>query len=285
MNPYTGDIIQIDNHLSGFFAFILKGHMRLWLPKQVGEQVVGVSILLFILLIVSGFILWLPKQKKTLKKRLKFDWKSTTKWRRKNFDLHTVIGFYICSFALVAAFTGAMISYNWLKYVVYVSSGGDKVAQFIIPENNSKFDPQDTKVLPIDNLVVKLLKESPNAESFELHYPNSKEESIYVEVSNSKGLYYDSDYRFFDQNTLEEIETPGIFGKYSDAKVADKIVRMHYDIHVGAIGGILGKIIAFLVSLVTASLPVTGVLLWYGRKFKKPKDAGFNKKELLKNIT
>ena len=57
MNHYTGDIIQIDNHLSGFFAFILKGHMRLWLPKQVGEQVVGVSILLFILLIVSGFIL------------------------------------------------------------------------------------------------------------------------------------------------------------------------------------------------------------------------------------
>lgn len=82
-------------------------------------------------------------------------------------------------------------------------------------------------------------------------------------------MYYDSDYRFFDQNTLEEIETPGIFGKYKDAKLADKILRMNYDIHIGAIGGIAGKIIAFLVSLIIATLPVTGILLWYGRKYKK----------------
>jgi uncharacterized iron-regulated membrane protein len=33
-----------------------------------------------------------------------------------------------------------------------------------------------------------------------------------------------------------------------------------------------GKIIAFLVSLLTATLPVTGVLLWYGRKYKKEKE-------------
>lgn len=269
VNPYSREIIQIDDHLSGFFAFILKGHMRLWLPKAIGEQIVGVSILLFIFIIISGFILWIPKQKKALKKRLSFRWKPTTRWKRKNFDLHTIIGLYICTFALVAAFTGAMVSYNWLKYVVYVSSGGDKVPQFIIPENNSKAIAQDKNVFPIDQLIVKLSQESPEAESYELHYPSSVDESIYVEVSNSKGVYYDSDYRFFDQNTLEEIETATIFGKYSDAKVADKIVRMHYDIHVGAIGGLAGKIIAFLVSLVTASLPVTGVLMWYGRKYNK----------------
>lgn len=49
----------------------------------------------------------------------------------------------------------------------------------------------------------------------------------------------------FDQHTLEEIETPSIYGKYENAKVADKILRMNYDIHIGAIGGIAGKIIAF----------------------------------------
>ncbi|WP_262710408.1 PepSY domain-containing protein [Psychroserpens sp. NJDZ02] len=58
-----------------FFAFILKGHMRLWLPKSIGEQVVGVSILLFIIIIISGFILWLPKKRKNLKQRITFDWK------------------------------------------------------------------------------------------------------------------------------------------------------------------------------------------------------------------
>lgn len=270
LNPYTGNVIQVDDHFTGFFAFILKGHMRLWLPKEIGEQVVGVSILIFILIIISGFILWLPKKRKNLKQRVKFDWKKSTKWKRKNFDLHSIIGFYVCSLALILAFTGSVMSYNWLKYALYKSVGGEKEALFIIPENKSAANTKDS-VAPMDYLIVKLQKESPNATAYELHYPKTPDESIYVEVSNSEGLYYDADFRFFDQNTLEEIETPSIYGKYKDAKIADKILRMNYDIHIGAIGGIAGKIIAFLVSLLTASLPVTGILLWYGRKYKKRK--------------
>ncbi|MGJ8667191.1 MAG: PepSY-associated TM helix domain-containing protein [Patiriisocius sp.] len=272
LNPYSGKVIQVDNHLTGFFAFILKGHIRLWLPKEIGEQIVGASILIFIIIIISGFILWIPKKRKNLKQRLKFNWKKTTRWKRKNFDLHTIVGFYVCFLALILAFTGSMMSYNWLKYVVYKSTGGEKEVRFIIPENTSEnIGNQD--LIPMDYLIEKLQKELPNAESFELHYPNTLDESIYVEISNSKGIYYDSDFRFFDQNTLQEIETPGIYGKYENAKVADKIQRMNYDIHIGAIGGIAGKIIAFLISLLTASLPVTGVLLWYGRNYKKKKMA------------
>ncbi|MCB4799117.1 PepSY-associated TM helix domain-containing protein [Neotamlana laminarinivorans] len=269
LNPYSGEVIQADDHLSGFFAFILKGHMRLWLPKNIGENIVGASILIFLLIIISGFILWWPKKRKNLKQRVTFDWKKTTRWKRKNFDLHTVVGFYIAIFAFVIAFTGSVISYNWLKYVVYISTGGDKVPAFITPENISDAPTDAYPVKPIDFLIEKLRKESPEAVSYELHYPENDTTSIYVEVANSRGLYYNSDYRFFDQNTLEEIETPAIYGKYKDAKVPDKILRMNYDIHVGAIGGIVGKIIAFLVSLIIASLPVTGGLLWYGRNYKK----------------
>jgi uncharacterized iron-regulated membrane protein len=271
LNPYSGAIIHVEDHLSGFFAFILKGHTRLWLPKDIGEQVVGASILLFVFIIVSGFILWIPKKRKNLKQRLQFMWKPTTRWKRKNFDLHTIVGFYICSLALVLAFTGTIMSYTWLQYVVYKSVGGDKVAEFIIPENISGEFKQDGETVPMDFLIAKLQKELPNAQNIELHYPESETSSIYIEISNTEGIYYDSDFRFFDQNTLEEIETPGVYGKYEDAKVAEKILRMNYDIHIGAIGGLAGKIIAFLVSLITATLPITGIFLWYGRKYKKEK--------------
>lgn len=278
LNPYSGNVLHIEDHLSGFFYFVLKGHMRLWFPKDIGEQIVGASILIFILIIISGFILWIPKKRKNLKQRIKFMWKPTTRWKRKNFDLHTIIGFYICSLALVLAFTGSVMSYNWLKYVVYKSAGGDKVPQFIIPENESETTNLDSETLAIDNLIVKLKKELPNAVSYELHYPKSDSSSVYIEVSNSKDVYYDTDFRFYDQNTLEELETPGVYGKYSDAKVAEKILRMNYDIHIGTIGGLLGKIIAFLVSLLTATLPITGILLWYGRKYKKDKSVVKTKK-------
>jgi uncharacterized iron-regulated membrane protein len=52
-----------------------------------------------------------------------------------------------------------------------------------------------------------------------------------------------------------------------------KLMRMNYDIHVGAILGLPGKILAFFASLLIASLPVTGFMVWWGRrnKAKNPK--------------
>jgi uncharacterized iron-regulated membrane protein len=46
---------------------------------------------------------------------------------------------------------------------------------------------------------------------------------------------------------------------------------MNYDIHVGAIGGLPGKIVAFIISLICASLPVTGFYVWWGKRKKSKK--------------
>jgi uncharacterized iron-regulated membrane protein len=51
-----------------------------------------------------------------------------------------------------------------------------------------------------------------------------------------------------------------------DGAPAGKIVRMNYDMHVGAVLGLPGKLLAFFASLVAASLPVTGFLVWWGMK-------------------
>jgi uncharacterized iron-regulated membrane protein len=59
------------------------------------------------------------------------------------------------------------------------------------------------------------------------------------------------------------------WGKLKEASFAEKLLRMNYDIHIGAILGISGKIFAFLISLLIASLPVTGFLIYLGRKKTK----------------
>src|SRR5690606_3566510 len=45
------------------------------------------------------------------------------------------------------------------------------------------------------------------------------------------------------------------------------------NIHIGAILGLPGKILAFIVSLIAASLPITGLYIWLGRKKKKKQPA------------
>lgn len=269
MNPYTGAVLKQKDNQAGFFGFILKGHVRLWLPEALGTRLVSYSVLLFLVLLISGLILWKPRTNKNWKQRLTFDWNSNTRWKRKNFDLHTVTGFYISLFAFVLVFTGCVMAFNWFYFIAYKATGGDKAPQFIIPNSAENYAALQHDTPVYDKLLPQLYNIYKNAKSFELHYPENDSTAILVEVSQSKGLYYNMDYLFFDQNTLQPIETSSIYGRYKDAKFADKVIRMNYDIHVGAIGGIIGKIIAFLASLICASMPVTGVLLWYGRNYKK----------------
>ncbi|KQC33452.1 sulfite reductase [Nonlabens sp. YIK11] len=267
LNPYTGKLLHTEDHLTGFFAWLLDGHMHLWLPVKIGEQVVGVAILIFLVMLISGIVLWWPKRRKGLKQRLSFQWKDTTRWKRKNFDIHSIGGFYICLFALIFAVSGLAMSYDWFQSGIYKILGGEKEVTFMIPDNPYEFSNKGN-IQPIDRLLPQLWEQYPEADNFEIHYPHAPTSSIYVEVSNTDGVYYDSDYLFFDQTTLAPITSKTIYSTYKDLKLSDKILRMNFDIHVGAIAGLPGKILAFLLSILIASLPVTGFLIYWG-KFKK----------------
>jgi uncharacterized iron-regulated membrane protein len=41
---------------------------------------------------------------------------------------------------------------------------------------------------------------------------------------------------------------------------------MYYDIHIGRIIGLPGQLLLFFSSLIVASLPFSGLLIWIGRK-------------------
>jgi len=46
----------------------------------------------------------------------------------------------------------------------------------------------------------------------------------------------------------------------------EKFAAMSYDLHVGNVLGMPGKVLTFFISLISASLPITGFLIWWGRK-------------------
>lgn len=50
---------------------------------------------------------------------------------------------------------------------------------------------------------------------------------------------------------------------------------MNYDVHVGIIFGLAGKVLAIMVSLIAASLPLTGFMLWWKRANKGKKTSQF----------
>jgi uncharacterized iron-regulated membrane protein len=269
INPYSGKVLEINDMYSGFFRWILDGHFYLWLPHEIGQTIIASATLIFVLMIISGFILWFPKNKKAAKQRFWFQWKEGIKWKRKNYDLHNITGFYVMSIALIFAITGLVWGFPWFAYGYYTLIGGEKSLIYEDPISNQI--AKNKVENPLDKTYQLMVKEYPNAVSIEVHPPETKTSPIAANANLNEGTYWKTDYRYFNQYTLEEQEVKHIYGKLENASISDKIMRMNYDIHTGAVFGLAGKIFAFLISLLIASLPITGFMIWYGRRNKSIK--------------
>ncbi|MBF6640693.1 PepSY domain-containing protein [Flavobacterium sp. J49] len=268
LNPYSGEVLEVADMYSGFFRWILDGHFYLWLPHEIGQTVCASATLIFMFMLITGLILWYPKNRKAAKQRFWFRWREGLKWKRKNYDLHNITGFYVMSIALIFAVTGLVWGFPWFAYGYYTLMGGDKSLVYEDPASKKEISFASVEK-PLDKVFILMKKEYPKAQSIEVHPPESDSGSIAANANLDEGTYWKTDYRYFDQYTLKEKKVNHIYGKLQDATTSDKLMRMNYDIHTGAILGLPGKIFAFLISLLIASLPVTGFLIWYGRRNKK----------------
>lgn len=273
-NPYTAEMLKVKNMDEDFFRIVLMGHYYLWLPPNIGKPIVSSATLVFVFLLISGIVLWWPKNKSAAKQRFQFKWKSATQWKRKNYDLHNILGFYASWVVLIIALTGLIWGFEWFANSVYGRLGGEKSLLFteIFSEKPLK-KIVNPNASAIDLLWEKILIEQPNINAIEVHIPDSDSASIAVNTNTEIGTTWKTDYRYFNQHTLKELSVNHLYGRFQDAKLAEKAIRMNYDVHVGAIFGLAGKVLAFFVSLIAASLPITGFYIWWGRRNKVKKIA------------
>lgn len=269
IDQYTGKVIRVWSEEGDFFHFILHGHYYLWLPEKIGQPVTASVTLVFVVMLISGLILWWPRNKAAAKQRFSVKW--SAKWKRVNYDVHNVFGFYILLIGLLLATTGLIWGFEWFSKGVYYATSGGKALPAEAPPTS------DTTKLAMyksaeDQVFRQLSAKAPQEAGIYVGYAAGNNGSISASVNYRPGTYYKSDNYFFDKNTLAILPADGPYtGEYSKASFANKLRSMNYDIHVGAIAGIPGKIIVFLASLICASLPVTGICIWWGRRHKKIK--------------
>ncbi|SDG75470.1 Uncharacterized iron-regulated membrane protein [Pedobacter terrae] len=279
VNPYTGEVISTEVHQPGesdFFRFILNGHRFLWMPPQIGRAIVNYGTLIFVVLLITGLIWWYPKKwnQSTRNKSFKIKWGAS--FKRLNLDLHNVMGFYALLFLLAIALTGMVYGIKWYSEGIYwVTSGGDKLAEYKRLDSDSTlkgkgYEPEKAMDMAWNRVITR----HPKSMGFYYSFADTADAkaAINITVYPNKGQFYNSQGYTFDQHTLKELKRHDAYSiTYAQASFGEKLRKMNYDIHVGSILGFPGKVLAFLASLIGASLPITGFLVWYGRKFKKKK--------------
>ncbi|MDM1295276.1 PepSY domain-containing protein [Sphingobacterium sp. N143] len=265
VDPYSGRVLGKIDVETNFFWIVRQIHQFLYLRRDVGSVIVGTSVLLFIITLISGLFLWWPKNRKVAVKRLKIDF--STKWKRLNYDLHQVLGFYAFLVAMVIASTGLVWSFKWWETSIYWFMDGKRPNTKI--EEPKHQDSQVTKspVAPLDLIWSDVVKKYSTHQGVFInlvHDASQANVNIYTKGhtwwSASDAYAYDLRNGRAYYKRLQNDKTLGMKWRNSN-----------YDIHVGKIAGLTGMWIAFVASLICASLPVTGFYIWYGRKFKKKK--------------
>jgi len=266
VNPYDGKILHSESVQSNFFVVVEYIHLYLLLPPKIGAMAVGISVLIFLALMITGIILWWPKRKSDRKRSFTIKWNG--RWRRVNYDLHNVLGFYATSIAVILAISGLSIAFDWVTRGIYKTANLGKAHpdEKVVPVSDT------TKMLPnkslssIDIAFEEAQRLSSQAQMYLIYDPARKNESVGVTAYAQSLHFYKSDQYYFDRYNGKLLKLLPHSQKSNGMKMND----MNYDIHVGQILGLPGKIIAFLASLICASLPVTGFIVWLGKR-KKPK--------------
>ena len=264
VDQYTGEI-RGRSERPAFFSVMFRLHR--WLLDSMrpgetvfwGKMVTGTSTLMFVLVLVSGVVIWWPRTLKALKGRLRL---STGKgWGRFWHDLHVAGGIYALLLLLSMALTGLTWSFQWYRtgfYKVFGAEASSGRPGHAAPREAS--GSADTMDIGIWQQVYESLADG-NPDYARISVADGTASVSFDRLGNRRA----SDRYTFDRT---DGDIPGV-QLYADASRASKIRGWIYSVHVGSWGGIVTRIAAFLAALIGASLPLTGYWLWFRRLYLK----------------
>ena len=263
VNPYTGAITgEGATDWREFFHAVEDFHRWLALSgdgRSVGKSLNGAANFLFLFLAMSGVYIWFPRRwsAKHLRAALTPRWKVSGKAR--DFNWHTVIGFWSSLVLIVLTLTGVVISYQWAGNLVYTLTG-NPVPQ---PQGPPGAAPSNQPVeqpfaLPenLDEIWTKAETHTPS-ESISLRLPIAKDAAVFTV---EEGIYWNR----FARSTLTFDVKTGEAAKwepYSEQNSGRQLRSWMRFTHTGESFGFVGQLVGFLACIGGAVLVWTGFAL------------------------
>ncbi|WP_438480021.1 PepSY-associated TM helix domain-containing protein [Oleiharenicola lentus] len=252
VHPQTGEIVS-ERTPSNFFTVMLLLHIRLS-SGAVGNWIVTVSNVFFILLCITGLYLWWPKTLRAMKSVTRFNFK--LKGKAFHWNLHNVSGFWALAVLFIISVTGLMMSYRWASDIFYTASGAPK------PEPAPVVKLADgTPRYPLNDAVAQADAIAPGWETTAV-LPPGRRSGAYTLIIREAGHSENQRSRLYLHGGTGEVLRWDQYKNYSHAR---KLRNYVLPLHQGSIGGVPGRFIAFAACITALTLVITGYVLTWKR--------------------
>ena len=252
INQYTGQILGNRSGAEREASLARRIHLlhtRLF-AGQVGEWIVGVITALTLFMAITGLILWWPRKIIAVM--------TGASWRRINFDLHNVFGFYASAVFLFIALTGMMISFEGVTDPLVTRLNAAPLPQ---PPKQSA-GGQGAAPITVDELAQRAKEALPGAFLKSLTIPNGGKGVVLA------GMKYPEDRTpggrsrvFLDQYSGQALTVLNT----RTAPLGTKIINLKRSAHTGDIFGVATQALYFVTCLMLAGQIVTGFFIWLKR--------------------
>ncbi|WP_313385335.1 PepSY-associated TM helix domain-containing protein [Chishuiella sp.] len=271
VNPFSKEIIKRPSFQKefDFFSWALKGHRTLWLPREIGRPIINYSTLIFLITLLTGLVLWWPKKWTKAIKKQSFTIKWGAKTKRLNYDLHNVLGFYSLIILIIISMTGMFYGLPWFNKFLYWSTSFGKSIEKPkeLKSDITNYNPD--KLSEMMQISWEDAIKSSKLKGYYFTIPKDSVSTINIFSYQSHRKFYDMKMASYDRNSGQKLDDGSIYAQeFNQADFAGKIVKLNYDLHIGSYAGLFGRAVYFFITLIGASLPITGFLVWWFKKKK-----------------
>lgn len=254
-DPHTGVLLGELNRYRGFFGTLESLHRFRWLSW--GSLITGTTALVFVGIILTGLVLWLPANLGDFLTALRFNSGLTGRGRLLN--LHRTAGAYAALVVLLSALTGLPQAFAWYRQGIYRITGSP------LPDHPETAPQAGTMTQPLENYARKAAELVPGATETLIHFPANGLVEIYLigpdaPHPNARTLLW------LDATTCEVRR----FTPYAQGSLGHKLYFWTISLHHGKFFAGFGQWLMFGGAMTVPLLAYTGIASFFRRKFRRP---------------
>lgn len=255
VDPYNGRIIgahRQDETLMGWLTLI---HTQL-LSGERGKIILGIGGLLMFVMCITGFYLWYLSNNRFIRG---FVISKSSTVKRLVYDVHRVFGIYIVLFLMLAGLTGIFLVFSktTAEFINFLTASSSRpISPLSRPTAAAGSVPSVDAMLEQADVLLP-------GEITWVNFPQTPQ-SVWVVRKKLLTEWHPNgrNFIYFDQYT----GTVLLVENADTAPIGTRIYNLFYPLHVGAAGGLPGRILQAAAGLLIVVLLFTGYLLWFNKK-------------------
>ena len=281
VDVYSGTVLGESSHAARtFFQVVENWHRWLGAPierRQTARAVTGACNLGFLILVITGPFLWLPRKWSFQNVRAVSFFRSGLSGRARDFNWHNVIGIWCAAPLFLIVLSGVVMSYPWANSLVYRLTGSEMPVQ----DNNARGRGRAARpreegggrsenarepgsshsaaaLAGLDQAWRRAEQQVPAWQSITLRLPQGGRGPLTFTIDTGAGGRPDLRSQLtLDQRTGEMVRWEP-FSSYNTGRRVRSWLRF---LHTGEAGGVAGETVAGIASAGAAVLAWTGIWL------------------------